>query len=184
MHLGLPEKTALFSAVLLGAAAPVVRADAQSQSLEATLVDVFLGHCVRNLPNVEKIRAASRVLGWKPLSPDAAIMFGPVDSNVKFEGWLGTEKSVRYMIGISLGSIGTEPVTTCAIAQPDLGQSDLVRNLEAKLTLKYLNDEKEAGQRYRSWTSEINGQSMMIMLTTLDSINEPGGSLSAAVKVR
>ena len=183
MHL-VAEKAALFSAVFLGAAALVVEGNAQSPSLEETLIDVFLGNCVRNLPNVEKIRAASRVLGWKSLSRDAAVMFGPIDPRAEFEGWLGTEKSVRYVVGISLGSIGAQPVTTCAIAQPEFKQVDLLRNLEAKLKLKYLNDEKEAGQRYRSWTSEVNGYSMMIMLTTLDNINEPGGSLSAAVKIR
>jgi hypothetical protein len=63
--------------------------------VEDGVVDAFLGNCVLNLPNLEKIRAASRVFGWKRLSPDAMTMLGPLDSGAEAEGWMATQDSLK-----------------------------------------------------------------------------------------
>jgi hypothetical protein len=47
---------------------------------------------------------------------------------------------------------------------------------------KMLNEETEAGQRYRSWTTSVNGYSVLIMLTTLQNERVAEGTLAAAVK--
>jgi hypothetical protein len=159
-------------------------ATAQTPSIEETVVNAFLGNCALNLPNLDKIRAASRTLGWKSLPRDAATMMGPIDPSVQFEGWMVSDLAVRYLVGISVGRIGVQPVVTCTVANPDLKQDALLGDLHQKLKLETLNDVREAGQRYRAWTTEVNGYSMLISLTTMQNENSPGGSLSAAVKLR
>jgi hypothetical protein len=156
----------------------------QTKLKEAVVVDAFLSNCVLNLPNLEKIRAASRVFGWKRLSPDEMTMAGPLDSRVEAEGWVATQDSLKFLVGISNGSIDSQRVASCNVAHPDVKQSALLDSLHRKVTLKPLNDEREAGQRYRAWTTESNGYSVLIMLTTMTDENVAGGSISAAVKLR
>jgi len=157
---------------------------AQSASFEETLVDAFLNHCVLNLPNLEKVRAASRLFGWTRLSQDAAILLGPISPDAVFEGWMVGEKASRYLIGISTGSMGPQPGAICTVASPELKQTDLLISLQKKLSLKFLNDEREAGQRYRAWTTTANDHSLLIILTTLQDENTVGATLAAAVKLR
>jgi len=111
-------------------------------------------------------------------------MLGPIDRDAVFEGWMASEKTVRYVIGISAGSIGPQPVATCTVGNPELNQNTLLVSLHKKLNLKFLNDEREAGQRYRSWTMVVNGYSVLITLTTMQNENAIGGPLAAAVKLR
>ena len=152
--------------------------------LEDGVVDAFLSNCVLNVPNLEKIRAASRVFGWKRLSPDEMTMLGPLASGVEAEGWMATQNSLRFIVAISNGGIGSQRAASCSVAHPDVKQSALLDGLQRKVALKPLNDEREAGQRYRAWTTEYNGYSVLIMLTTMADENVAGGSISAAVKLR
>ena len=157
---------------------------AQTPSIEDTLVNAFVGNCVLNLPNLEKVRAASRIFGWKSLPPDVATMLGPIERRAQFEGWLASEETVQYIIGISMGSIGRQSVSSCSVANPQSKQHSLVDGLQKKLKLNPLTDDIEAGQRYRSWTTEANGYSVLITVTTMQNENSPGASLTAAVKLR
>jgi hypothetical protein len=153
--------------------------------VEDGVVDAFLGNCVLNLPNLEKIRAASRVFGWKRLSPDAMTMLGPLDSGAEAEGWMATQDSLRFIVGISSGIIESQRAASCSVTHPDVKQIALLDSLYRKAALKPLNyDELEAGQRYRAWTTQANGYSVLIMLTTAADENVGGGSISAAVKLR
>jgi hypothetical protein len=169
-----------------------VSTSAQTPSLEKTFVEAFIGHCILNLPNLEKIRAASRLLGWKPLSGDAAVMLGPLDRGAKAEMWLATEKEMwlatekgdLFLIGISTSAIGTQPTVSCSMAHPKLQQSEMSEELSKNLTLKFLSDEGEAGKRYRSWTTSANGYNVLVMLTSLRDPNSLGVTVAASVKVR
>jgi hypothetical protein len=156
----------------------------EKQSKEAVVVDAFLSDCVLNLPNLEKIRAAARVLRWKRLSPDELTMLGPLDSRAEAEGWVATQDTLKLLVGITSGSIGSQRAVSCSVAQRDVKQSALLDSLHRKLNLKPLNNEREAGQRYRAWTTEANGYSVLIMLTTMTDKNVAGGSISAAVKLQ
>jgi hypothetical protein len=149
---------------------------------EETFVDAFLGNCVLNLPNLEKIRAASRLFGWKALPRDAMTAIGPLDPDAQLEGWTANAGEVRHFIGISTGSIGQRRAVACTMANPELKQDVLLADLQKKLTIKMLNEESEAGQRYRSWTTSVNGYSVLIMLTTMQNERVAGGTLAAAVK--
>ena len=149
---------------------------------EEAFVDAFLGNCVLNLPNLEKIRAASRLFGWQALSRDAMTAIGPLDPDAQCEGCMASEADVRYFIGVSTGSMGQQQAVACTMANPDLKQDVVLADLQKKLTLKMLNEESEAGQRYRSWTTSVNGYSMLIMLTTMQNERVAGGTLAAAVK--
>jgi hypothetical protein len=171
----------LISAVILF---PVGAGFAQTASLASAVVEAFLGNCVLNLPNLEKVRAASRVFGWKALSRDETMVMGPLDRSADAEVWMAADKNVRYLIGISRGTLGSQPIASCTVAHPELQQKAVLGSLQDKLKLKYLNDEREGGQRYQSWTAEVNGYSQLITLTTMQADGSSGGSLAAAVKLR
>lgn len=184
MHPLIHGRALIFSATCAAINFLPTLAGAQSPSIEETVVDAFLANCTLNLPNLDKIRAASRTLGWKSLPRDAATMMGPIDPSAQFEGWMVSDLAARYVVGISAGRIGVQPVVSCAVANPDVKQDALLGGLHQKLKLQILNDEREAGQRYRAWTTEVNGYSMLISLTTMQDESSPGASLTAAVKLR
>lgn len=149
---------------------------------EAETVEQFIGICALSMPEIRRIEAAASELKWKPLSPTQATMLRPIDPNAKFSGWLVPNSGKPYLIGVWEGQLDGDKVLVCTHASTHFDPSELVSEMAKKLSLKTLTDETEAGQRYRTWTTNVNGISMLINLTTMQNQRQTGGSLSVFVK--
>ena len=156
---------------------------AVAQSAAQHLVKSFLGNCVLNLPNLDKIRAGAKVFDWKPLSQEMNEVLGPVDPTAESEGWIVDEQDLRFFVAISEGVIDGEKWANCAIAAR-VSRPDFVALLESKLDLSNLYDETEAGQRYQTWTTSVNGYSMLIALTAAQDDARPEVTIAASMKAR
>lgn len=58
-------------------------------------------------------------------------------------------------------------VSICTTSAGELDQESLVQELQAALNLKLIVDETDALQRARGWETSIDGQRLIINLTTL-----------------
>ncbi len=152
--------------------------------LDKKLVEAFVGNCIQNLPQLEKIRAAARVFGWSALSADQLMAMGPQNPSTKFEGWYVKDDTASYLLGISSGNVNSINAVTCTIASPDLTPASFIPALHKLIGLKALDDQSEGGQRYRAWTTTANQNSIMVNLTSFPSDDQVGGSVSAVLEIK
>ena len=143
------------------------KSHAQETSEYSQFTEFFIGACLRALPDIERMKAAARVMEWKPLEGDIAAMVAPADTNAEWQGWVVPEGDDLFMFGVSEGSMDSRKVSVCVTSAFELDQESLVQELQATLKLKLIVDETNALQRARGWETSIDGQKIIVNLTTL-----------------
>ncbi len=156
----------------------------QSNNESKRFIEFFIGNCLQVLPDTKRVRAASRVMNWKVLQGDLAVMLAPADPEAIWEGWATEYEGSSYLIGISEGKVDGRTVVGCTVATREVNQEDLVKTLLSVINLRALNDETEAMQRYRGWLTEVNQHSILVNLTTQAGSRRSAASLSALVKLK
>lgn len=163
----MPKLTAIICLFLLSLGALSERSHAQETSKASKFTEFFVGACLRALLDIERMKAAARVMEWKPLNGDVAAMIAPVDPNAEWQGWAVPEGDDLFMFGVSEGSLGSRKASICTTSAGELDQERLVQELQASLNLKLIVDETDALQRARGWETSIDGQKLIVNLTTL-----------------
>lgn len=141
-------------------------AQTKEASVENLFFEFFNSTCLLNMPQLDKVRATARLLDWKPITGDAAVMLAPSNPNAPFEGWAATYQGRNFFIGLSEGVLESKKVVICAATERKLDQEVLVSIIETNIKARIDNDEIENMQRYRGWVSAKDGESVLLHLTT------------------
>lgn len=163
-------------------AAAIVAAPSAMADPATDVVETFLGSCALQMPNLDSIRAASRVMNYEPLSDDMMAMLGPVDPTAESEGWIVPMGDEKLFLGISEGMFHDKPVAICSvaakIADPELVISRLTE-MNSIGSKRY--DKVRLGQRTRVWTLIGHGPDDVALL--IDGVPSGIDAMSLAAMV-
>jgi hypothetical protein len=133
-------------------------------SVGMRFAQTFLGTCVQDFPNTDKIKAAAKTLGWKEIDdPNMKAMLGPSDSSATWQGWFVKVEESNYFVGISEGEYKGKKVQNCNVAQDRTKVDEIIAELEKLLKAKKISETVEAGQRYGTWEFDKSGEKFLIM---------------------
>lgn len=163
----MPKLTIIMCLFLLVFGTLSEKSQAQETGMASKFTEFFVGACLRALPDLERMKAAARVMEWKPLEGDVAAMIAPADPKAEWQGWAVPEGDDLFMFGVSESSMDSRKVSVCTTSAGELDQESLVQELQASLNLKLIVDETDALQRARGWETSIDGQKLIVNLTTL-----------------
>jgi hypothetical protein len=151
--------------------------------LAKRLVREFVGHCLQTLPDIQRIEAAARTLGWKELDRDVATMVAPKDNAVPWQGWF-VPGAAPYFIGVSRAEFRGEPMATCTIANGQLPVAEALAQLQRLLPLgRVLGDYTELGQRSRLFEITVEGRLGLLMVTDGEKLGLPGFTFGAMMRL-
>lgn len=154
-------------------------AQSPDPGVEESFFEFFRKTCLLNMPRLDKVKAAARLFNWPPVSGDAALLIAPSDPNAPFEGWSAPHDGRVLLVAVSEGILNGRKVVVCTAMERRLDQDVLVRVVEGEMTTKRSHDEVEHRQRYRGWVASLNGEQILLSLTT----NAAGASTPATLAV-
>lgn len=94
----------------------VVRAQSPAP-IELSFVRSFIGTCLRDFPDIGRVRHAAKALKWLEMrDPNLRGMLGPADPKAQWEGWLMRVDGHAFLVGISEGLDGGRTVKSCSLA--------------------------------------------------------------------
>lgn len=175
MRLGVLIFAFLLAAWSLGMGA---HAQIKDQAVEESFFEFFNKTCMLNMPRLDKVRAAARLFDWKPITGDAALMLGPADPRSPFEGWAAPHDGRTVFVALSEGVLEGRKVVICTSTERRLDQEAFVKVIESSSAIRRAHDEVENMQRYRGWTGQINGEAVLIHLTTMAKDQISAGTLA------
>jgi len=159
-------------------------AQARAVSTEESFFKFFNKTCLLNMPRLDKVRAAARIMDWKSLTGDLATLLSPQNANARFEGWAVSETDLNYVVGVSEGAIGSSKVAICSASIRNIDQEALVKIIERDTKARLENDEIENLQRYRGWIGTTNGEAIILQLTTMANSQLSAATLAAIAETK
>jgi hypothetical protein len=152
----------ILSSFTLGNFSCVATAD---DSIGLKFSQAFLGTCVQDFPDTNKIKAAAKALAWKEITdPNVKAMLGPSDPSAMWQGWMMQTGDSKYFVGISEGQYEGKKIHNCNLAQDRTDVDGIIAELERLLNTKKISETIEAGQRYGTWEFERSGESFLLMI--------------------
>jgi hypothetical protein len=139
-----------------------------AQESEALLfAQTFIGTCVQNLPDTDRVKAAAKAFGWVALDdPNYRKMMGPPDERASWTGWTFKEQGKVFAVGVSEGEANGKPVRMCTLVQDRIDVDGTISKLTELLQATKLQESVEAGQRYVLW--QFKRDETPYLLVTLD----------------
>jgi hypothetical protein len=182
-----PVRVFLCTLVTLLSTALVAHAEEKAENKAAqALVTLFIRTCVESMPNLDRVEAAAKALGWWELDDVTKRMLAPRDPSARFNGWNVRGSDASYMIGISQGADGNKAISNCVI-NSSASPVPVIAALKSELKLKDpLRVGYEGGQgndfkgaRVTYWRTRVADHN--ILISSAEPMDEPGTTLSATV---
>lgn len=144
-------------------------------------VRAFLGNCVYNSGDFQRLINAAEALGFTELPEEMRPILAPQDPNAEFFGFSAQSgEGAPYIIGLSRGELDGRTLINCAIANPYIETAKVVFALQNFLQVDRPSYEDiTMGQRYRLWM--VNGWSEGTLVSLMDA--EPMGRGGATLTI-
>ena len=146
------------------------------------LVAEFIGACVQNMPQLEKVEAMASLMDWEVLDEEMLVAFGPTEPGIEMLGWLANRgEPTQMFVGITNGAVDEKHVQSCTVAMSSPSKSEIVQQIVNSVAdFERPSDAyDEAGQRYRTWKYNNRGDSFVLAVVDAPQLAPEVATLSA-----
>ncbi len=163
---------------------PTPRADETAQQAAAeSLVKSFIGLCVLNVPNLDRVEATARISSWKEIKGDALKLIGPQDPSNESKAWMVKgAATTTFALAISRGMLNGKRISACSVGDPYAPMLPIRSALEKFLQLqKPISQDISGGQQNVVWSTNSGMGDLLIYLLDATPMNENGITITATV---
>lgn len=146
-------------------------------------IQTFMGSCVLDFPDFNRVEAAAKALKWKRVTdPDQLKLIAPTDGGGSWKAWGFKSGKMRSLLSVGQRDVDGETLKFCVLIA-DPVESEITRNRIVKLlNATEESSSEQAGQRYRTYSVTKDGKPLL--LNFIDAVPMGMTSFNASIITR
>lgn len=140
-----------------------ISAHAQEQN-DAFLLN-FEGICLRNLHDISLVKGMVEILDAKEAPEHFSKQGAPIDGKL-LGSWLVEKDGLLLVVATSEGKFRDKMISTCSVISKLEDTENAIKRMEDIFDTEKIADDQEGFQRYRSYTTSISGNRILINAIT------------------